>query len=197
MWPDTQLVALFATDEDLRTWSPGDAARALATEGTRSRSLHDASTLAAFLETVRIQLEGDRGGSRFPALWNLAIPLVDGFVSGWHRHFLDHVLSELAAIESELERLPVERAATVCLGAEGFAEIYGRESPGCEKRYAGQRRGRNLRAWFADTIDEIKSLCVDAKGARRALAFVRRGVPVVELWNLGNPDPDRPRPDVS
>ncbi len=185
------------TDEELTRGSPGDAARALAIGTTRVVELPCASGLAEALETIRIQLEADRGGSRFPGIWNLAIPLVKGDVSGWHLCYLDHVLSEIATIEKELERLPIGRAATVWLGAEGFAEIYGRESPGNEKRYADDERGRNLRTWFAHTIDPIKALCLSAKAAGKAVALVRRGVPVIELWSLGNPDPDRPRADVS
>ncbi len=156
-----------------------------------------ASRLAEVLETVRIQLEGDRGGSRFPGLWDLAIPLVNGRVSGWPLDHLDQVLSEISTIEAELERLPIRRAATVCLGAEGFAEIYGRESPGIENRVTSGEPSRNLRTWFADTLDPIRALCLTARAAGRAVAFVRRGVPVIELWNLRDPDPDRPRPDES
>jgi hypothetical protein len=45
-------------------------------------------------------------------------------------------------------------------------------------------RSRNLRTWFAATIDPIKALCQEARAAGHALALVREGIRVEYLWNV-------------
>ena len=183
-----QLMALLVTDAELWSLTLEDAKRALAWRESGIVELPSVSSIVAALETIRIQLEGDRGGSRFPGIWNLAIPLVEDSVSGWGTGYFDHLLAEIATIESELEALPIGRAATVWLGSEGFPEIYGRESPCYEAKYGQEERGRNLRTWFADPVNAIKAVCLHGKGTGNAVALVREGgVPVLYLWNFGTP----------
>lgn len=177
-----QLLALLVTDAELAYLSLEDARRALAWRETGIVLLPSASELASALETIGIQLEQGKTGSRFPLIWDLARALIFDDVYKWPLDFLDQVLGEVDTIERELEALSIGHAAIVAFGREGFPDVYGREATCFEEKYGHEERGRNLRTWFAQPLDAIKAVCLHGKATGNAVALVRKGLPVRFIW---------------
>ena len=79
-----QLYAVFVAGEELDTWSPEDGLRRLGeSEAHLTAAFPPTDYLAGMLETVRIQLEGDTAGSRFPLLWGIGLALTDNRIYFW------------------------------------------------------------------------------------------------------------------
>jgi hypothetical protein len=177
-----QLLALLVTDAELAWLSLEDAKRAVAWRESGIVLLPSVSDLASALETIRIQLEHDKSGSRFPLIWHLARALIYDDVYRWPLDFLDQVLAEVDTIERELESLSIGHAAVVAFGREGFPDVYSREATCFEEKYGHEERGRNLRTWFARPLDSIKAVCLHGKATGNAVALVRKGILVRFLW---------------
>jgi hypothetical protein len=176
-----QLHAVFVAPAELDTWSAEDALRRLGeSEPHLKATFPPTDSLAEMLETVRIQLEADAAGSRFPLLWTIGLALTDRGVYSWDPAGLDGLIEELRAIETELERLPIGLAATVVLGDEGFPDVYFRVSPHLER--ADLHEPPNLGALMSPVLLAVRAVAMDALARQCAVALVRIGRPVEELW---------------
>jgi hypothetical protein len=178
-----QLHALLVAPAELETLSREEGLRRLGQCDADLRAeFPPTDLLAATLETVRIQLEADAAGSRFPLFWSLAVALAADVVDGWDVPELDALTQELRSIETELEHLPVGLAATVILGDEGFPEIYFRVSPHLER--AGIYQPASLGAMMGPVLSAVRAVAIKAMVRGLAVALVRDGVRVDYLWGV-------------
>lgn len=181
LFPPTQVHALLPAPDGFESWSYEDALHHLDTaEADLRMELPDTDRLAGALETVRIQLEGDRAGSRFPLVWTIGLALTRDGVEGWYADELDALTTELRTISVELERLPVVMAATVMIGDDGFPGVYARVS----EHYAPMSPDpyKNLGALMEPVFGAIREMAVRALIRGHSIALVREGFAIEYLW---------------
>jgi hypothetical protein len=167
-----QLYALLVTDGQLGRWSRGDALRTVEESDVPGVEL-SASGQASLLQTVAIQLEADRRGSRFPLLW-IATALVEDVVIGWRSVELAGLVGEIDVVERELAALPISRAANVWLGDEGYPEVYIREVGAVALERCGSEAGeRDLASWFEQELAAVREVCEGASAAGSAIVLLR------------------------
>jgi hypothetical protein len=138
-------------------------------------SLGEKDEIASLLETIRLQLEGERAGARYPLVKRIADAFAFPMVLGWELPELASLLGELQAIREGLERLPLEKQATVMFADDGGVAVYAPESP---------RLGEILRATHGDrapkNVWEFNREIVE-----RIVAVSRRGIELgnaVMIW---------------
>lgn len=136
--------------------------------------------LAAALETVRIRLEGDAAGSRFPLIWTIGLALTTDDTNGWYADELDALTQELRTIADELEHLPVVLAATVIIDEEGVPGLYSRVS----EHLAGMSPNPypHLGTMMNPVFGAIREMAVPALVRGHSIALVCVGRAVEYLW---------------
>ena len=176
-----QLYALLGTPEGFENWSLEEGLLHLAeSEADLRVELPGTDRLAGTLETVRIQLEGNAGGSRFPLIWDMGLALTRDAVQGWYVDELDALSLELQTIQGELDRLPIVMASQILMGEDGFPGFYSRVSehlaPMSPNPYA------HLGALMSPVLGAVQDLAARALVQNRRVALVRMGRAVKWLW---------------
>jgi hypothetical protein len=182
---EMHLRALFVAAGELETLSVEEVRRRVDEDAASWVDLPGPDDVAAALETIKIQLEGGAPQSRFPAIWNLGIALIDDEIQGWPAWGTGEVVREIDTILGDFECLPVGLATTVVLGDEGFPDIYFRESPNLAD--LGIYNPPTLLSRFGRTLRGVRSACVRAQKAGQDVILVRDGGPLLYMWGSRPP----------
>jgi hypothetical protein len=180
------LRALFVVSGEFGSISMAEARQRVAEGAVALVDLPWPDQLAATLETIKIQLEGDHPGARFPALWSLGVALVDDGPHGWTSSDAGDVVSEIDTVLGELEALPIGLGASVMLGDDGVPEFYSRVTPQPEGWVTYDPP--NLRTRFGPTLEVVRAVCGKAVTLGLDVLLVRSGDPIRFLWKYAPPD---------
>ena len=176
-----QLYALLGAPEGFENWSFEEGLRQLAHSAPDLKvALPGTDRLASLLETVRIQLEGDAGGSRFPLIWDMGLALVKDAVQGWYVDELDALTLELRTIQIELDRLPIVSSSHITMGEDGFPGFYARVSDHLASM--SPQPYAHLGAMMNPVLAAVREMAVRALLRDRRIALIRVGGRVKGLW---------------